>query len=1342
MFARSSHALLVLRWILLLATGTVLVPIAIAQNDQAQDVPEDEVSVTYLFSDGNMVGTLGAYRSLLQENPELDGRISINFLTESFFDDTDPVVLEESDVLVLDMMNQSMLDRFNEAHDTDLIREISAQGQVLAVGTGVQPLEYFSQQGAVSDETAMAYWQNGGQQNQLSLLKFALQSAGVDGLTLQPPQPSLDFGYYYPTGDGGEVFASWEAFESSMESRGLFDSGKPRVAIGFYKSTFYGSETEVVDAVIAEVEGQGAIAIPFFGFPGHIAFERMLTDENGNSRADVGLSFLMRFANFESSESLENINIPILNLATLYGRSEQEWRDSDTGLSLFEGTFQIAVPELAGLIAPTVVGSREREFDEISNQTFVVDKPILPRIEMAVQRGLRYARLARKANQDKRIAIMYYNYPVGAANIGASYLNVAESLENILRSMREAGYDLGDADISAQSILADMTSKARNIGSYAPGDMETLVAQNSFAEVPVSTYESWLSSFEPSLRESVLQDWGPPGDEELMTYQRGADKFFIIPRLEYGNIILMPQPVRGWSEDLEKLYHADDLAPHHQYVAAYTWLNREIDIDAIVHMGTHGTLEWLDGKDTGLSSEDAPDALLGAVPNINIYNVDVVGEGLIARRRGMATLVDHMVPPFVASDLYSDLAALNESINDYHNNLHKNEELSQIYAQQIGDQLLATGIAKSLSIDIQEDLDFEAMGEIDHEIMHEIQDHLAELKSQYIPYGLHSFGELPEEEALQSTVDAIFSVDRSQLSDPEFYYSQEIEDSIVDSADRELGSLLNALSGGFITGGSGGEPLRNPDAYPTGKNFYGIDPDKVPKKAAWELGVKLADQMLEEHLLENGRYPEKVSFVIWGDETMRHEGIIESQIFYLLGTRPVWDARDKVVGVEVIPSAELGRPRIDIVIASAAEGMFNNVTVLMDEAVQRVKALEETENYVRDHYLETKSRLIDMGYSEEDADRQAGVRIFDEPPGTYNLNTSNIAAASGSWDSDIGMVNDYINKMGHGFGNGYWGEPMQDAFKLTLDGVEKVVHSSSTMLYGALDNDDFFMYMGGLAAAVRTIDGTEPDLVVTNTRDPSNPEMSSLDKFIGMEFNSRYINPNWIEGMQEEGYAGARTMVEFVEYMWGWDATVSEVIDDNMWQQSFSVYVQDKYELDMEQFFDDNSPYAFQDMSARMLETIRKDYWEADQQTLSELLEAYVESVQKHGISCTEVSCGNPRLMEYVLTEGEAAGLSGIDLSEFRQAVETSIQANIEELARAAENFASNNDARIAQLYETAAAMEGFRMEPVEQAQASTPRLDLSSFESNTLSYLFQGLVLLLLILWWTRRRLSRPVEA
>lgn len=1246
--------------------ASLLVFVSLVTPASAQDV-----KLVYLFSDGQMPITLAAYKDLLDEHPELRGEVSLNFVTESVFDTVDAAQIVAADVLVFDIMNQQMLERFNTAHDTDLLGRIARDGQIIAVGVGLLPQEHYVEQGVVWDERARAYWQHSGSRNQLSLMKLALAAAGVSGLTIADPQPSLSFGYYYPDADGGRVFATWEEFDAWREAQGKRMPGAPRVAVGFYKANYYGNETDTLDAVIREIEHQGAEAIPVFGYPGGFAFERLLLDENGTARADVALAFLFRFAGFEAAAALERLDIPVLNVVTLYGRSEAQWRESATGLSMFEGTFQVAVPELSGLTAPTVVGSRERILDLETGISVVISRPIASRIATAVQRGLRYAALAAIPNNEKRVALMYYNYPPGKANIGASYLNVAESLSNILLRLKAEGYDVGDADLSAETVLEEISTKARNVGGYAPGELKTMLADSSAARVSVSEYRQWLNELAPTLKEKIIADWGDPEDSELMAAHDAGGSAFIVPLVRYGNIVLLPQPARGWGEDREKLYHAKDLAPHHQYVATYLWLRKTFDADVIVHIGTHGTLEWLDGKDVGQTEADASDALIADLPDLYIYNVDVVGEGLVARRRGLATLIDHMVPPFTAGGLYPDLAALNESINDYDANLHKNPELAAAYADEIREQVIELGIAKDLGLDLSTPAQF------DDPTVHRIRDHLLEMKGEYIPYGLHAFGRTPETQHLESTVTAIVSIDRSLLPDEAQALTEDIRNRITIAAPRELDSLMRGLSGGFVPVGIGGEPIRTPDAYPTGKNFYGIDPDKVPKPAAWRLGVNLAEQMLAEHLKENGVYPEKISFVIWGDETMRHEGVLESQIFHLLGTRPVWDERGKVVDVEVIPRSRLGRPRIDIVIASAAEGMFNNVTLLMDKAVQKVKMLDEAENYVRRHYLQTRAALIELGYSEEDADKRAGVRIFDEPPGTYNLNTSNIAEASGTWDSDRGLGDDYMMKMGHGYGNGFWGEPMEDVFRMALSGTEKIVHSSSTMLYGALDNDDFYMYMGGLASAVRNLDGESPELVITNTRNPDNPEMMPIAEFIGIEFRSRYINPTWIEGMQKEGYAGAGEMRAFINYLWGWDATVSETVDDAMWQETYAVYVQDKHDLGLKEFFDTHSPFAYQDITARMIETVRKEYWNADAATLGKLVTEYIDSVNTHGVGCSENTCANPRLLEYVIEQGLAAKIPLPDLEAFQAAIEEAIGAPIVELAAAAAEFARTNEARL-----------------------------------------------------------------
>ena len=1225
------------------------------------------VRLTYVFSDGNIPGTLTAYRQLMAERPDLQGRVDLQLLTESTFDDIAADKIGASDVLIYDVMNEQLVQRYDTEKQVDLVAGVGKRGHVLGVGQGMQGEDAYAERGLIWDARARAYWEHGGPRNQLALMKLALMTAGVPGFVLPDPQPSLDFGYYYPDGIEGRVFPDWASFQSWRKENGKLKPGAPRIAIGFFKATYYSGDTKLLDALIAEVEERGAEAVPVFGYPGAVAFDQLLTD-GAEVRADAGLGLFFQFNDAQSSKILEKLGIPVINLITLYGRSEKEWRSSPQGLSAFEGTFNLAAPELAGTVAPTVVGTKEKFSDPATGLTTVITSPIPSRVTMAVSRALRYAELARRPNGEKRIAILYYNFPSGKAGISASYLNVAETLSNILTRLNAEGYDVGDKLPSSDDILAEITTKARNVGSDAPGELEELIASGHSVRVPVDEYELWLNALAPPLREKILKDWGPPESSTLMTERKDGETSFIVPVVHYGKVVLMPQPARAWGEDLEKLYHAKDLAPHHQYVAGYAWLRNGYRADAVVHVGTHGTLEWLDGRDVGLSEEDAPDALIGDLPDAYIYNVDVVGEGLVARRRAMATLVDHMVPPFVASELTEDLAKLGELINDHSQNETKNPELAAVYAGQAREAAGRIGIARDLGLDPAKDWTDEQL--------HDVERYLLELKGQTIPYGLHAFGRVPAPEAIASTVAAIVKVDRSKLPDQRKILGDEMTQRILASGPRELDGLVRALGGRFVPAGMGGEPVRNPDAYPTGANFYGIDPDKIPKPAAWEMGSGMAEQMLQDYLRRHGRYPAKVSFVIWGDETMRHEGVLESQIFYLLGTKPVWDERGKLAGVEVVAREQLGRPRVDIVIASAAEGLFSNLTRLMDDAVQKVKALDEPDNQVRQHYLATRAALIASGVDPPDADRMAGVRIFDEPPGNYNLNTSTIIARSGSWDDEAGFANDYVRKMGNGYGNGYWGQPMPDVFRMALSGTDTVVHSNSTALYGALDNDDMFMYMGGLAAAIRNVDGKTPETMIADSRDPGRPSMRTLDAFVGREFRSRYVNPAWIKGMQKEGYAGAGAMREFIEYLWGWKATVPDSVDDRMWQQTYETYVEDKQNLGMKQFFEDKSPYAYQDITARMIETIRKDYWKADRQTHARLVREYLENVATHGINCTEISCGNARLLRHVMEQAIKIGVPAPIVSKARASMEKAMGASIEDSAARLEAFAQRNDAR------------------------------------------------------------------
>jgi cobaltochelatase CobN len=338
-------------------------------------------------------------------------------------------------------------------------------------------------------------------------------------------------------------------------------------------------------------------------------------------------------------------------------------------------------------------------------------------------------------------------------------------------------------------------------------------------------------------------------------------------------------------------------------------------------------------------------------------------------------------------------------------------------------------------------------------------------------------------------------------------------------------------------------------------------------------------------------------------------------------------------------------------------------------------------------------------------------------------------------------------------------------FRLALAGTDKIVHSSSTTLYGALDNDDMFMYMGGLASAVRSIDGKTPELVVTNTRDPGKGEMTPIDEFIGKEFRSRYVNPVWIDGMKKEGYAGAGEMRAFVEYMWGWDATASSVVDDAMWKETFDVYVKDKYGKDLKSFFDTRSPFAYQDIVARMLETVRKDYWQADAETKTKLVREFIESVNAHGVSCSDTTCGNARLLEYALDAAPAAGIAAADVARARAALEKAIGKRIDVAARALRDFAVRNDAREVAATESAqtaaatadavaqtaaqpaaapgkaaaaaAQLRGILLEASKRTKSAAQSAVAAGTEESPFAILWLGLPLLG-VLWFWRQRYRR----
>lgn len=907
-----------------------------------------------------------------------------------------------------------------------------------------------------------------------------------------------------------------------------------------------------------------------------------------------------------------------------------------------EMAFQLSTPELSGLIEPTVIGLKRKHTDPQHKLNSYAYVPEQASVEKFARRIAKWHDLRQKPNAEKTLALVYYNHGAGKQNIGASYLNVAESIARIVERLKAEGYAI-DGEFSGEKIVNLLMTSGRNIGSWAPGELDSLMRSGDIVTLDIAQYTAWLDELDPEFVAKLKADWGEPEESNIMT----KDGTFIFPCVRLGNLRLFPQPVRGWSDDPDKLYHSTILYPHHQYVAFYLWLQKTFKPDAMISLGTHGTHEWLPGKQSALSVQCPPEVLIGDIPSLYPYIVDDVGEGIQAKRRGRAAVIDHATPPFKRGGLYEEYSQLAALLSEYSTS---SEAIQSSKLERIAEMARRLGLDK--------DLDLQEIGE---ESLETIEHYLLELKNNLIPYGLHTFGVSPSGEGLQETAAAI--AEKSE-QEPEFY-----QELLTECGPEELKSLVNGLNGGYIPAASGNDPIRNPESLPTGKNFYSFDPDKVPSKEAWEQGKKAAAEIVESYRgSHNGDYPEQVAIILWSVEVIRNEGINSATALALLGMQPIWDHRDKVKGVMPIPAQELGRPRIDVLLQMS--GLFRDtfpaVALLLDKAVKQAAVLTDVDNFLKQHVEELEQELQQQGYSPEDAKKLATVRLFSAQPGAYGTKVDDMTGASGMWDDDSVVAEQgFIDMVSYGYSADMWGESAKPVYRRQLKQVDATLHSLSSYLYGTMDNDDMFQYLGGLSMAVRHESGQEPEVFISQQRDSDNAFIEPLAATLGRELRSRYLNPKWIEGIKEEGYAGARDMAEFVENMWGWQVTTPQAVDKSFWEQTYEVYVEDKYGQELDTFFSNANPWAYQSVTARMLEAARKDYWQASEEARRTLAVEYVRNVLEHGVSCCDHTCNNPLLNQMVVNIVSLPGVMAVELVEqFKIAVQQATGKQIEQFAK------------------------------------------------------------------------------
>ncbi len=884
-------------------------------------------------------------------------------------------------------------------------------------------------------------------------------------------------------------------------------------------------------------------------------------------------------------------------------------------------------------------------------------------------------------NDQKRIAMVYYNNPPGKGNLGASYLQVLPTMATLIDRLRRAGYITSDRSPDDQELRRVLEKSGRNVETWAPGELDAMIEGGGMTLYPVELYKKHFALLPKPFRDMVTKEYGPPEKSEMLHIKdRDGRHFFVIPGIRYGNVFLGVQPLRSTFARAIDTTHDVTIPVPHSYVAAYLWLRHIFKADAIMHVGRHGTLEWLPGKQVLQAGWDHSEAMLGEIPNPYYYIMDGDGESLQAMRRSAAVMISHLTPLLLPSGIRSDILPLKNALQQWLDKLNADPELAAEYQKTVA------RIAADLKLDKQ--LGFDLANTPVEEWRQKLEQFVAEVQDGPMPAGVHALGKLPAEsvqiEALENFLRFGFSeaevplirTEAAQWAQDLFFgrdphltgnYPPALRDKIQTqwaaarkwitnlrlSPQREVDAIVEVLNGRYLPGSPLGDPLRTPGGLPTGRKQFGFDPTLIPTKEAWALGRKMADETIARYRKQHGRFPEKVSMMLWYGETDTHHGAMEAMAMHLMGVELTWNSRNQVDGVKLVPDRDLKHPRVNVVIniSGIYRDGFGDKINLLDRAARL--AASAGNNAISRHDAEVRKALIAQGLDARQAERLSRARVFGNKPGSYSIGVDRLVESSRDTDGPGAVANLYLHYMNFAFGEDVWGEGAPKVLEQQLKGNETVLFSRSSNLYGALDNDDTYSYAGGMAAASKFVNnGKAPEFYIHNLRKNGSEKMVDLKTFLATEMNQRLWNPKWIEHMKSSGYAGAREMYREVEHLYGFQATTKEQMEGSFWQNTFDTYVADKNGLELEKFFEKENPHARQNQLARMLEVDRQGSYKFSDADRATLVREYVKSVAKNGVACSANTCGNQKLQQFV---GEMAplvsGLGQLDIQQFGRVI-------------------------------------------------------------------------------------------
>lgn len=1322
---------------------------------------------------------------------------------------------------------QAMGLRLTEEQRTEL--EKAMKGGTPVVSTMItNPDNDFCSVDTADANRLKAYIDNGGRENYRNLLSYVRKH--IDKKIIYAPEAGKVveriYGLIYHADpdrpdDEDKQFNSVAEYNKFLKEKGLWKDNAPAVIIT-------GSMGEPKE-LIAELEKTGNVVYPVN------SVQKFVENQHADS---VNVSAIINMAHGRLGDAfvdyLKRVNVPFFAPLNV-NRLEKKWESDNMGMNGGFLSQSVVTPEIDGALRPFALFAHYVGKDDLE---YVAAMP--ERLGTFVQTVNNYIGLKHKPNSQKRVAIYYYKGP-GQNAMTAGGMEVGPSLYNLLLRLKQEGYNVAGLPDSAEGLMQAIQRQGAVFNLYAKGAFDDFMKNGKPALVSKNDYDSWVKK---TLRPEKYQEVVKANGEFPGEFMATPDGKLAVARVQFGNVVLLPQNAAGKGDNAFQIVHGTDAAPPHTYIASYLWTQYGFKADVLIHFGTHGSLEFTPKKQVALSNLDWPDRLVGALPHFYLYTIGNVGEGLIAKRRSYAGLQSYLTPPFMESGMRGTYGELSSKLKLYTQNIGKDKVLLQQTSLAIKALVVRLGFHRDLGLDsvltrpyTEEDIlridnfaeelsnekitgqlytlgvPYEA-ARINSSLLEMCTDPVAyslftldkvrgkateallkrrsEFNSRYLypakalvqsligtssevtdafvckvgnlspadlqrahkiyedltapsdmmkmmsgmgamgtkgkggsgmpagmgmpkgmgkmPSGMgknmpkgHAMhgghgsmppaahgGKMPEGmgkkpanmgekpsgmgkgmpaaaksahgKAMSGMPPKDMSGMGTMMKDKKKSYSKEdkafafavrelertlksigkYKQYLLASPQMELESMINAMNGGYTAPSPGGDPIVNPNTLPTGRNLFGINAEATPSEAAWEKGKQLAENTIEIYKRRhNGELPHKVSFTLWSGEFIETEGATIAQVLYMLGVEPIRDSFGRVSDLRLIPSKELGRKRIDVVVQTSGQlrDLAASRLFLINKAVEMAANAKDDafENEVSIGMKAAERHLTEKGVSPKEARKLASQRIFGGMNGNYGTGIQGMVMSGDRWEKREEIANTYINNMGTFYGSEKdWEQYNQYAFEAALTRTDVVVQPRQSNTWGALSLDHVYEFMGGLNLAVRHVTGKDPDAYLSDYRNKHNVRMQEVKEAIGVESRTTILNPVYIKEKMKGGASSAGGFAEVVENTYGWNVMKPKAIDKELWDEIYQVYVKDKYNLGTQAFFEQKNPAALQQITAVMLETVRKGMWKATPQQVADIAKLHVELVKKYKPSGSAFVTDNAKLRNFIASKVEA----------------------------------------------------------------------------------------------------------